>query len=98
MLVGISYVPFLRPGTSKQVWNSQWRNIVQIGFFNSGSYLLALLALQSGAASHVIAVRQLSIAIGALLGWRWLGEGMTAARTAGVILIVCGCVLMGFTK
>ena len=71
--------------------------------FKSGSsiadtYLLALLALQSGAASHVIAVRQQSIAIGAMLGWRWLGEGMTAARAAGVILIVCGCVLMGFTK
>ena len=54
VLVGISYVPFLRPGTSKHVWNNQWRDIVQIGFFNSGSYLLALLALQSGAASHVI--------------------------------------------
>jgi drug/metabolite transporter (DMT)-like permease len=98
VLLGIAYVPFLRPKSSAELWRFQWRSIVQIGLFNSGSYLLTLLALQSGAASHVIAVRQLSIAIGALLGWRWLGESMSAPRIVGVVLVVFGCVLMGLTK
>ena len=95
LILGFAYAPFLGLTASKLPWRNEWWNIVQIGVFNSGSYLLALAALKSGGASHVIAVRQLSIAIGALFGWRWLGESLPAPRIVGVILVVCGCVLMG---
>jgi drug/metabolite transporter (DMT)-like permease len=98
VLVGLAYAPFLRPAASIGIWRREWRSITQIGLLNSASYTLALVALQSGSASYVISVRQLSIAIGALLGWRWLGEPMPAPRIAGVILVVSGCVLMGFIK
>jgi drug/metabolite transporter (DMT)-like permease len=98
IVLGVAYLAFL----GKSDWQSSWRrdrwNIVQIGLFNSGSYLLTLAALKTGGASHVIAVRQLSIAIGALLGWKWLGEALPAARIVGVLMIVCGCVLMGVSK
>jgi drug/metabolite transporter (DMT)-like permease len=98
VLVGLAYAPFLRPAASIEIWQREWRSITQIGLLNSASYTLALVALQSGSASYVISVRQLSIAIGALLGWRWLGEPMPPPRIAGVILVVSGCVLMGFIK
>ena len=98
VMLGIAYAPFLRPTAARAIWRNEWRNVLQIGLFNSGSYLLTLVALQSGGASKVIAVRQLSIAVGALLGWRWLGEAMSRPRAAGVLLIVCGCILMGLVK
>ena len=62
------------------VWHSDWKAITQVGALNSGSYLLTLVALPAGHASYVIAIRQLSIAVGALLGWRLLGESLTSRK------------------
>ena len=69
--------------------------LVQVALGNSASYLLVLLALRTDTSSHVIAVRQVSIAIAAVLGWRLLGEAFGAARRLGVALIVLGCALLG---
>ena len=65
---------------------------------NIGSYLLALVALQTGQASYVIALRQLSIAVAAILGWRLLGESFPEPRRVGLGLVVLGCVLLGLTR
>jgi drug/metabolite transporter (DMT)-like permease len=98
VILGIAYAAFLSSMPTPVLHRGDWGTIVQIGLFNSGSYLLTLAALQSGGASHVIAVRQLSIAVGALFGWRWLGEALPAPRIVAIGLVVCGCVLMGFAK
>ena len=46
----------------------------------------------------MIAVRQLSIAVGALLGWRFLGESLPPAKRAGIALLVAGCILLALTR
>jgi drug/metabolite transporter (DMT)-like permease len=61
---------------------------------NSGSYILVLFALQSGISSYVIGLRQLSIAIGAFLGWSLLREKMTPTRVAGIACLLVGCILV----
>jgi uncharacterized membrane protein len=68
--------------------------IVQVGFLNTITYVLVLFALRTGVSSYVIAIRQLSIAFGALLGWRLLGEQFGAPRRVGVVLIVLGTMLV----
>jgi drug/metabolite transporter (DMT)-like permease len=102
VILGIAYTFFLIPAfqshAAHAVWKREWANIVQIGLFNSGSYLLTLAALQYDGASHVLAVRQLSIALGAILGWKWLGETLPRHRIVGVVLIVCGCLLMAISR
>lgn len=67
--------------------------ILLIGLLIAGSYLLLLIALRDGMSTQVLAVRQLSIPIGVLLGWRLLREGLTPPRLIGSTLITAGCVL-----
>lgn len=69
------------------------RSIVMIGFLIGASYLLVLVALRDGMATQVLAVRQLSIPIGVVLGWRLLRESITLPRVLGASLITAGCML-----
>ena len=79
-------------------WRAHWWSIVRVGALNAGSYLLVLLALRSGTSSYVIAIRQLGIAWGVLLGARLLGETVTAPQRAGVVILLAGCLLVAFAR
>lgn len=81
-----------------QEWTTKRSAITQVGVLNTISYVLALFALRSGISSYVIGVRQLSIAIGVLFGWRLLGEALTPPRRVGASLIVAGCVLVSLAR
>jgi uncharacterized membrane protein len=61
---------------------------------NTITYLLILFALRSGHSTQVTALRQLSIAIGACLGWWLLREPANVPRRTGVALILAGAVLV----
>jgi uncharacterized membrane protein len=102
VIVGIAYGLVLlraaKPEELRTVWRAERNVIIRVGALNSGSYLLTLAALQTGQASYVIAVRQLSIAVGALLGWRLLGESLPPAKRAGIVLLVTGCLLLALTR
>ena len=76
-------------------WRTHRGAILQVGFFNITSYLLVLLALRTGTSSYVIALRQLSIAVGVMLGAWLLREHISTPKRVGVGLIVVGCVLVG---
>lgn len=82
------------PGAEvRAAWRAHPVAIVMIGLLNAGAYLLVLLALREGMATQVLAVRQLSIPMGVLLGWRLLREPLAAPRAAGAAVITGGCVL-----
>jgi uncharacterized membrane protein len=51
------------------------------------------MALRTEMATQVLAVRQLSIPIGVLLGWQLLQEQLTAPRVVGSALVTTGCIL-----
>jgi drug/metabolite transporter (DMT)-like permease len=85
--------PALRAELAVHAWP-----IAQVGFLNTVTYVLVLFALRSGVSSYVIAIRQLSIAFGALLGWRLLGEQFGAPRRIGVALIVVGTMLVALGR
>ena len=61
--------------------------------FIATSYLLVLYALRTGITTQVLAVRQLSIPVGVLLGWRFLHESLAAPRALGAAMITAGCLL-----
>ncbi len=68
-------------------------SIILIGLLNAGAYLLILMALRGGMATQILAVRQLSIPIGVLLGWHFLKESLTAPRLLGSSMITTGCIM-----
>lgn len=101
LIVAAGYATWLLSRHEPRALRSAWRDargaIVAIGALNTVSYLLVLAALQTGVTSYVLGLRQLSIAAGVALGWRYLREPMTPPRAAGVALIVTGCLLLSFS-
>jgi drug/metabolite transporter (DMT)-like permease len=79
-------------------WRLNRAAIVQVGFFNITSYLLVLFALRTGTSSYVIALRQLSIAVGVALGALLLREHISGPKRLGVALIVVGCIVVGVAR
>ena len=74
-------------------WRRHRASIAIAGVFIASSYLLLLVALRDGVSTQVLAVRQLSIPIGVLLGWQFLRESLSPPRVIGSALITGGCVL-----
>jgi drug/metabolite transporter (DMT)-like permease len=81
-----------------RVWETHRSSILQVGIFNTVTYVLVLFALRSGVSSYVIALRQLSIVWGALLGCFVLGETLPAPKRVGLATLVAGCALVAFAK
>jgi uncharacterized membrane protein len=42
----------------------------------------------------VVAVRELSVAVGALLGIRFLGEPLSMRKVTGILLVVLGLIVI----
>ena len=101
-LVGGAYGLYLVRAYGGDAIRAEWRrnaaSIVQVGAFNTLAYVLVLFALRQGVTSYVVAVRQLSVAFGALLGWWLLGERVDPPKRAGIVLIVVGAVLVALTR
>jgi uncharacterized membrane protein len=98
-ITAVAYGAFIWRRYPRSEVAAQWRlhrgAILQVGFFNITSYLLVLVALRTGTSSYVIALRQLSIAVGVLLGWWLLREQVSVPKRVGVALIVLGCIVVG---
>lgn len=96
ILLGAWFVADLlrRPRTEvRATWRAHWMSVALMGVFIAASYLLVLYALRTGMTTQVLAVRQLSIPIGVLLGWRFLQESLSAPRALGATLVTGGCML-----
>lgn len=101
-LVGLSYAVFIftkYPVNSIRAELTTHINpILQVGLFNTLTYLLVLYSLQTGKASYVIALRQLSIVFGALMGWKLLKEKFPLPQKIGVAVLVGGCLLISLAR
>lgn len=102
LLSGLAYLALLR---SQHSWQSiraefhahRWL-IPLVGILNTFTYMLVLTALAVSKASYVVALRQLSIGIGALMGWILLKEPSPLPRRFGLVMLVCGCLLVSFAR
>jgi drug/metabolite transporter (DMT)-like permease len=70
--------------------------IVAVGLLMFAAYAMVLNAYTLAPASYAAAIREVSIVLAALVGWRWLGEGFGGLRTAGAGLIFAGIVLIAW--
>ena len=68
--------------------------VVSIGLLTVCSYLLALVAFSMAPISYAGAIREVSVVLGALAGWRLLGERMGGLRVAGAAIIFSGILIV----
>lgn len=71
----------------------RWRTIA-VGLLMLGAYLIVLQVYATSTVSYAAALREVSILMSALVGWRFLGERFGPARLLGSALIVGGIVLI----
>eukprot|EP00041_Stephanoeca_diplocostata_P013720 m.242620 g.242620 ORF g.242620 m.242620 type:complete len:384 (+) comp19442_c2_seq25:234-1385(+) len=93
----LSYAPMaLRtPNQRKECWaalQDKKKYIAVIGCGSSTSYLIVLYALSFTKASYVVAIREVSILFGALLGIIFLKEPLYSTKIVGGALVVGGLI------
>ena len=72
----------------------RWQTIALIGVASLGTYFLILYAYTQGPVGYIVAVRESSVVLGALLGWVFLQERLTLLKATGILAIVGGLVLI----
>ncbi len=102
LIVAILYnsMTFLKFGKEemKNEWKLNGSRIIQVGFFNSFTYILILTALTMSKATYVGGLRQLSIVIGAFLGYQLLGEKLSLPKIVGILISIIGGSLIYWAK
>jgi drug/metabolite transporter (DMT)-like permease len=58
------------------------------------AYLFALFAYSLAPGNYSEAIREVSVVIGALAGWQFLGEKMGKIRVLGAVVIFTGIILI----
>ncbi len=101
-IVAICYNSMISIKFKKEQIKREWRinraRILQVGFFNSFTYILILTALTMSKATYVGGLRQLSIVIGAFLGYKLLGEKLTLPKIIGIVISIIGGSLIYWAK
>ncbi|WP_420603785.1 EamA family transporter [Flagellimonas sp.] len=82
----------------KSEWQKNRSKIIQVGFFNSFTYILVLTALTMSKATYVGGLRQLSIVVGAFLGYKLLNENLSKPKIAGILISIIGGSLIYIAK
>ena len=70
--------------------DAPWGRIVAVGVLMMGAYLAVLVAMSQAPVSYVVATREISVVVAALLGALVLHERHSAARVAGAVVIFGG--------
>jgi uncharacterized membrane protein len=65
------------------------------GFLMRGGYLLVLVAMSIAPVSYILALRQVSVVFGALMGVIFLKESYGSVRIIGSIIIFIGVFILG---
>ena len=75
-----------------------WRRIVIAGVMSTLAYTLVLFAFRMSKTGYVVAARELSIVLSALIGSLWLREGRLAPRLAGAAVVLAGVVCIAIAR
>ena len=89
---------FMRPEAVKAEWSTNWRAILAVGAMSAAGYTLVLLAFRLSKAGYVVAARELSIVLSALIGTLWLGEGRLTPRLAAASIVLAGVVCVALAR
>src|SRR5277367_6013302 len=79
-----------------QIGRKGWVFLTLSGFATGLSWICYFRALSLGPASKVAPIDKLSVVFVILLAWPLLGETITLAKAAGVLLIAAGAIVLAW--
>jgi drug/metabolite transporter (DMT)-like permease len=86
------------PNPLRREWTANWRTIIPAAAMTLGAYLLVLFAFQLSKAAYVVATREVSIVLSALIGSLWFREGRLLGRLAGAAVVLAGVVCVALAR
>ena len=75
-----------------------WRTVVLAALMSTLAYTLVLFAFQLSKTGYVVASRELSIVLSAVIGSLWLREGRLAPRLTGAVIVLGGVVCIALAR
>jgi len=75
-------------------WKLQPGRYLIAGFLGVLAYMIALYAYSFAPISYSGAIREVSVVLGALAGWRFLGEHLGSFRVVGALIIFSGILIV----
>ena len=88
----------LRPHALRREWSANWRAIIAVGAMSAAGYTLVLLAFRLSKAGYVVAARELSIVLSALIGTLVMGEGRVGPRLAAATIVLAGVACVALAR
>jgi len=79
-------------------WRTNRLAVLIAGLLSSGAYLLVLFAFQLSKAAYVVAGREVSIVLSALIGSLWMNEGHLGQRLAGAAVVAAGVICVALAR
>jgi drug/metabolite transporter (DMT)-like permease len=75
-----------------------WRPIVLAAVMSALAYTLVLFAFRISKTGYVVAARELSIVLSAVIGSLWLREGRLGPRLAGAAIVLAGVACIALAR
>jgi len=75
-----------------------WRTIVVAAVMSALAYTLVLFAFRLSKTGYVVAARELSIVLSAVIGSLWLREGRLGPRLAGATIVLAGVACVALAR
>lgn len=79
-----------RHGWVGRLWREHRREVLTVAVLGPVASVLVLQAMLLAPVSMVAPARELSIVLGAVIAWRWLGEPNPARRLTGAVVVLAG--------
>jgi drug/metabolite transporter (DMT)-like permease len=91
-------VALAKRGAIAREWRLSWRPIVLAALMSPTGYLLVLFAFQLSKTAYVVAAREMSIVLSAIIGSVWLQEGSLGRRFAGAAIVLAGVACVALAR
>jgi len=82
----------------RREWQSNFSRVLAAAVLSPGAYLLVLFAFQLSKVAYVVAGREVSIVLSALIGSLWMREGHLGQRLAGAAVVAAGVVCVALAR
>ena len=100
LIAGVLLLPAIREAGDalRQEWAANWRSILVASTMTLTGYLLVLFAFRLSKVGYVVAARELSIVLSALVGSLWFKDGPLAPRLTGAAVVAAGVVCVALAR
>jgi drug/metabolite transporter (DMT)-like permease len=91
-------VALARPDAARREWRANRAAIAAVALMSPTGYLLVLFAFQFSKTGYVVAARELSIVLSAIIGTVWLREGDPGRRLTGAAVVLAGVACVALAR